>query len=188
MRKGIFIAMGIVALAAATLPPAPAFAGKIKLHGSHSRQEIAGACDAAGGTAFGVGGNSGEYGCETDKGEVWCKSNGQCTGTCQACGTRQGGKSSIAGVLHPPSGVKTTGGATAPRHTQQGVNAGGFKTRAVFHRSTGPTNPNEPGGGTGPFAPPHHHRVSGSGKNMKPMLRSVSEHHFDFQHLGSGKH
>lgn len=143
MGRTVLIAMRIAGLAsAALLLVEHASAGTVKLHGTHSRQEIANACDTAGGSAFGVGGNSGSYGCDTGKGAVYCSSDGKCIGICQACGTRQAGKHGIRDVLiRPHTGIKTSGGnarpkghhhpvkigVKPPRHHRHPVNVGGLR-------------------------------------------------------------
>jgi hypothetical protein len=86
MRK--FLVLLVMLVASGSLA-GPALAGKVKIGGTHSADEIRATCASAGGE-FHENGN--EYGCDKTCGgsicEVNCKS-GQCTGNCPKCGHRE---------------------------------------------------------------------------------------------------
>lgn len=75
------IAAGSI-VAAALIAPSAAFAEKVSISGTHSREEIASKCKAVGGVGVNTQGTSGGYGCENlDKGtSVDCDAKGNCTG------------------------------------------------------------------------------------------------------------
>jgi hypothetical protein len=80
LRAGHLFGIVIVATAAIAYA-APASAKAVTIHGTHSKQSIAAACDKAGGiNVQGQGGKG--YGCvNTSKGTmVACSNNGVCTG------------------------------------------------------------------------------------------------------------
>ena len=94
-------------------------------------------------------------------------------------------KNSKRTSLHSPhAGIKSTRDNAPPKHGRHLTGVRNLR-KATYHRSTGPTNPNGPGGSTGPFAPPNHRRTGNGGMASKPMLHQASEHHSE---LRSGKH
>ena len=85
----------LIAFCALVFAAAPALAGTVKISGTHSREEIKRTCDANGGT-FDSGPKS--YICVGVKGTVLCQNNGQCTGTCDACG-KKASRFTFGGIL-----------------------------------------------------------------------------------------
>lgn len=83
IKGGLWNLIAAGAIVATTLiAPSTAFAEKVDISGTHSRQEIADKCKAVGGVGVNTQGTSGGYGCENlDKGtSVNCDANGKCTG------------------------------------------------------------------------------------------------------------
>ena len=64
-----------------------AWAGKVKISGTHSAAEIEATCNKVMG-AFLPGGPGGSYSCEGPGGVVTCNKKGKCVGTCELCGAR----------------------------------------------------------------------------------------------------
>jgi hypothetical protein len=119
MRRYAIAFAGIVIAATAATA---AEAGTIKLQGTYTASQIDLACIDNGGTVT-AGTGAGGFGCKTDKGEVSCTKEGQCTGTCERCGARLagGGKRQLLGGIltdsllsagQPSGGQQGSGGAT----------------------------------------------------------------------------
>jgi hypothetical protein len=147
-----------IALVALGLACNSASATHVSISGTHGSSEIKNTCLNNGGLYQEAGSTySCTKACKGGKCSVVC-SGGKCDGY-----VPRGGRPShtLGGILHPPSGVKTTGGAKG-RHLGHGrvVKTSGLKTKAMYRRSTGPTNPNGPdipGKNKGPFTTPEHH-------------------------------
>jgi hypothetical protein len=158
-----------------------AMARSAAIPGTHGSSEIKGECAKSGGT-YGHD-TKGNYYCVNDKNKtfVWCKS-GKCVGS----GPDRGKPThTLSGIIHPGGKLSnSSGGTTHPNKHHHPVNIGSHKTKATYRRSTGPTNPNGPKGGTGPYAPPNRHTSRG---NAKPAMH-VTEHHTDFHHSDNSKH
>lgn len=87
----------IFALGTLAFVAAPAVAGTIKLKASMT--QVDDACLANNAT-FTSGSGPGGYGCKTDKGEISCDKDGNCTGTCENCGGKAApGKGRMGGIL-----------------------------------------------------------------------------------------
>jgi hypothetical protein len=93
----------IITLLALGLFTAVSEAGTIRLQGTHTRAEIARACQKVNGTPFGTKAKSGGFGCDGPGGVVSCTADGTCDGTCSRCGTRRvvvvTGPRKVSGVL-----------------------------------------------------------------------------------------
>jgi hypothetical protein len=181
------IAIFIVAAGALAFASNQAFARLVSISGTHGKSEIRSACGKAGGV---YSEDPGGYGCTTNcsggQCTVGCKNNGKCNGSVPG---RTQPSHTLNGILRAPSaGVKATGGNASPKGQHRSPAVHGVKTKAAHQHSTGPTNPNSPGGGTGPFAPPNHRRTSGGTSNPKPMLHSASDHQSGSSHWEDGKH
>jgi hypothetical protein len=102
-------------------------------------------------------------------------------------GVPKGCKEVIIERRKPSAGaIHSTSAGTKNKRVTTSKPGRHLRTNAVYrHRSTGPTNPNGPGGSTGPFAPPNHRRTNHGGSNAKPAMH-VTEHHTDF-HRSEGK-
>ncbi|MGH7153704.1 MAG: hypothetical protein ACREF3_07215 [Acetobacteraceae bacterium] len=142
MRKMTFInAVGAIALAIASMLPTVASATRVSISGTWSRSQIKKDCDAAGGVCGNCQGKSGRYECELSPGggSVYCTARGKCTGYVPR---QRNPPHTLGGILHPPSGIKTTGGGAAP---QQGkgrpVNVGGVTPAHGGVKTTGGNTP-----------------------------------------------
>ena len=160
MRKACFV----VALTAFALACNAVWATRVTIKGTYSRAQVKKDCDAVGGSCDNCTGKSGGYSCSNlnNNNTVYCLSNGRCTGWIPG---RSRPPHTLGGILQAPTGVKTTGGVAGGRHQGHGrvIKAGGFKTKPIYRRSTGPTNPNGPdipGKDKGPFTSPQHHGMS----------------------------
>jgi hypothetical protein len=81
--------------------PAASWAATIPLKGLYGRSVVAHDCaDIGGEQTSGIGPNG--YGCKTAKAEVTCNADGQCTATCDTCGT-VGHHTGLYGILHARS-------------------------------------------------------------------------------------
>jgi hypothetical protein len=103
MRKTFvcLIAAGVCIVVAA-----PAVAGTVKITGKYTLGQIEQRCLATDTGRVTSGTGPGGYGCKTDKGEVSCDKNGNCTGTCQNCGGKAASsRGGMGGVLaNAPAG------------------------------------------------------------------------------------
>jgi hypothetical protein len=133
MRRCAIVFAGLVIAAMAATA---ALAGTIKLQGTYSAGQIDLACIDNGGTVT-AGTGAGGFGCKTDKGEVSCTKEGQCTGTCEKCGARMTGpgkRQLLHGILtdallsaeQPGGGLQGSGGATLQVQRPVGGTAGGW--------------------------------------------------------------
>jgi hypothetical protein len=185
-NNGGKLAAFVVAVALSMWTIHGAAAKEVSISGMWSVNDIKTDCDAVGGSFY-HDTSYGTYGCTNNKKDTYVDCYmGKCTGGVPG---RKVPPRTLSGILHLPSaGLKAAGGARSQRHSGHPAVTGDFKTKANYrHRSTGPTNPNGPGPGTGPFAPPTP-RTHNGGNKTKSMLRSASEHRFSSQHSGSGKH
>lgn len=122
-------AVGAIVFAAVMMLPGIALATKeVSIGGTVSRGQLKNDCAAVGGSYTSTGGH---YSCYNSKNDnlVYCTSNGKCTGWV----TRQAPSHTVSGILHSPSGVKTTGRATSPKHGVRRVKFGGVKARHLGH-------------------------------------------------------
>jgi hypothetical protein len=91
-------ALAVVILAAATIATLTggAFAGTVKVSGTHNEADIEKHCNDAKGVYFSSGST---YGCSSTGGDIKCTS-GNCVGSCKSCGPAIAhGKDPIFGVL-----------------------------------------------------------------------------------------
>jgi hypothetical protein len=107
-RKCIAVLVPAVFVAALVVSTSASARQIVTLSGTHSRGEVKKDCDASGGAYISF--HDGSYSCYSQSGNgnvVDCNKRGKCTGSIP----RQSKPShTIGGILHPPSGVKTTGG------------------------------------------------------------------------------
>ena len=126
-----FVAALLVSTSASAKPQ------QVSLSGTFSRGQVKKDCDAVGGTYTDE--HSYGYGCLANNGNIVnCNKSGKCTGSIP----RQGKPPhTIGGILHLPSGVKTTGGANG-RHLGHGrvVKTSGLKTKTIDRSRGGPTD------------------------------------------------
>jgi len=111
MRKfAVFVVTILALVLAADVAPA----GKIKITGTHTRDEVKATCDKVGG-GFGETGNF--YSCSKECDGTLCsvdctKSDNKCTGSCPKCGRRE------------PRRLPTLGGADAVDRTPEQLTGG----------------------------------------------------------------
>jgi hypothetical protein len=111
----------------------------VTLSGTYSRGQVKKNCDASGGAYISF--HDGSYSCYSQSGNgnvVDCNKRGKCTGSIPR---ESKPPHTISGILHPPSGVKTTGGAN-DRHLGHGrvVKTSGLKTKTIDRTRGGPTD------------------------------------------------
>jgi hypothetical protein len=158
MRKTLvcLIAVGMFGVVAA-----PAIAGTVKLTGKYGKSYIEARClgNETGRPTSGSG--PGGYGCKTNKGEVSCDKNGNCTGTCQNCGGKAAAaKGGMGGIL-----TNAPGGKVQPLTPQK-------TTRPT---TTAPTRPLKQQKVTrSPVSTPQKMTGSPSGRPMRPLAASPS--------------
>ena len=150
--------------AAAVLASTSAYAyHKVSIGGTVSRGELLKDCEAIGGACGNCRGTTGDYSCtntNTPAGQetnVICSSGGKCNGYVPR---QSNPPHTISGILHPPSGVKTTGGAKSPKHGMRPIKVG--PSKAGIYRSH-PTD----SGGKG---------LAGS-RSAGPSFPKSAEHH-----------
>lgn len=119
-----------------------AFATKVSISGTHSREEIKSTCLKAGGE---YGEEKGGYGCINSCGSgkqsvcgVECTGNGKCSGTVPRAGRAP---YTLGGILYATSGVKTAGGVNGRRlgHGRV-VKTSGLQTKTIYRTGRGPTD------------------------------------------------
>jgi hypothetical protein len=123
--------------AAAMFLSTDAFATKVSISGTWSRSQIKKDCEANSKGSYQTF-SDGSYGCVANNGNaVDCKS-GKCTGFIPR---QSKPPHTIGGILHLPSGVKTTGGANGRRlgHGRV-VKTSGLKTKTIDRTREGPTD------------------------------------------------
>jgi hypothetical protein len=101
MRSVINLTAACMVLLAFGFFAEQARAGKVALQQHYSPSHMKTACTNAGGSYMGPDANGGGYGCIGDNGTIVCDEGGRCTGYCEACGTRRGGKASIKAIVGP---------------------------------------------------------------------------------------
>ena len=122
----------VFAVVAATLLVADAArstadAGTIKFKATSLQVDLA-CLNYSGGATATAGNGPGGYGCKTDKGEVSCDKNGNCTGTCEKCGTRiKVGQGTVRQALANSVNVidGSQGQPSGPKRTQGVIPTGG---------------------------------------------------------------
>lgn len=102
-KSAIMIVPALVAVA--VLVSTGAFAKRVSISGTWSRSQIKKDCDSVGGSYVDDGKNG--YSCVSLGTDVTCTNRGKCTGWVPH---QRNPPRTIGGILHPPSGVKTTGG------------------------------------------------------------------------------
>jgi hypothetical protein len=140
----LFAAMVSVSTSASAKPQ------QVTLSGTFSRSQVKKDCAAVGGHYDDE--HSYGYGCLANNGNIVnCNNRGKCTGSIPR---QSNPPHTISGILHPPSGVKTIGGAKSPNHGVRPIKVGASKAGIyrshptdsggkglAGYRSTGPTFP-----------------------------------------------
>jgi len=123
MRKKSITILLPAAFAVAILASTSAVAKRVSISGTWSRSQIKKDCDAVGASYVDDGKNG--YSCINLGTDVTCTNRGKCTGWVPR---QRNPPHTIGGILHPPSGVRTTGG-NAPwiGGNHHPVNITGFK-------------------------------------------------------------
>jgi hypothetical protein len=90
------------------------WAGTIKLKANQTLVEMRCMVNTDGKGVLTSGKGAGGYGCKTAKGEVSCTAEGDCTGTCQGCGSKVVVSPNVTVPFAEILGSKTVGRERAP--------------------------------------------------------------------------
>ena len=128
-KKSIAIIVPALFAAVVLLSTTAAAYHKVSIGGSVGRGQLLKDCNAVGGLCGGCKATTGTYSC-TNTGNpggetiVTCTSGGKCTGYVPR---QSKPPHTIGGILHPPSGIKSSGGETPPRSRHRPVNISAFR-------------------------------------------------------------